>query len=96
MSFPTIHVVLRRPDAVFRLNQWLPELRAELHRSHSIKISLGAKEAFDAIVRHFQKTESGGIFDDSSLSTTEKVDFKPLFFLVLFCLFQSRGSIFLK
>ena len=68
-----MHVALRRPDAVFRLNQWLPGLTEELHNKHTIRVSRGAKEAFDAIVRNFQKTGSGGIFDDSNLSVTENV-----------------------
>ena len=70
-----MHVVLRRPDAVFRLNQWLPGLRNELHNNHTIQVSLGAQEAFDAITRNFQKTQSGGIFDYSNLSIAEKVTF---------------------
>ena len=72
---PTMHVALKRQDAVFRLNQWLPELHSELHNKHSIKVSCGAKEAFDTITRNFQKTQSGGIFDDNNLATTEKVMF---------------------
>jgi len=72
----TLHVALRRPDAVYRLNQWLPELKNELHESHNIKVSKGAWEAYDVIARNFQKTQSGGIFDDSNLSVMERLTFK--------------------
>ena len=68
-----MHVAVRRCDAVFRLNERLPDLMHELHKKHDIKVSPGAREAYDAIVRNFQKTEAGGVFDKSTLATTERV-----------------------
>ena len=74
-----MHVAVRRSDAVFRLNQWLPDLTLELHKKHDMKVSPSAREAYDAIVRNFQKTEAGGVFDKSTLAATEKVSCLMMF-----------------
>eukprot|EP00795_Rhopilema_esculentum_P016322 gene16322-7711_t len=79
---PELHVAVRRPNSVYRLNQWLPELTLELKGKHTMQVSRSAKDAFDSIVRSFQKTENGGIFDESPLAVAERVDTMTDFLLL--------------
>ena len=57
-----------------------------------MQVSRTAKDAFDSIVRSFQKTENGGVFDESPLAVAEKVCFPCNFQNLLGCLngFEKR------
>eukprot|EP00794_Sanderia_malayensis_P011088 gene11088-12256_t len=71
-TIPKMHVAVSRVNAVYRLNQWRPELLRDLYDKHTLYVSPTASRAYGDITAHFQRSETGGVFEDSLLTKAEK------------------------